>query len=167
MKRRRFGFSLMMLACTSVFVLSSCEEDNPEPTTPTPTPEANAFFVKLDDAEFVETLYVGAEPTGSLVLCATRNNQTEAINITVPDTIAAGTYTFGGAFGDIRATYTVDSTADGTYAAENNTGTLVITQHDRDNDVIKGTFSFVATPYLGSSATDSHTLTEGSFVLNY
>lgn len=170
MKRRKFGFSLMIFACASVMALSSCEKDDPEPEDPapvTPTPEANAFFAHLNGAEYVETTYTGMQSSGTILITAGRNGGMESIGLAIPDTISVGSYNFEGSFGNLRGMYNANQTLDGMYSAENNTGSLVITKHDKENDAIKGTFSFMATPNFGSTATDEYSITSGSFVYNY
>lgn len=61
--------------------------------------------------------------------------------------------------------YMTGSTANDIYGA--NPGTIIITSNDPDKDVIKGTFSFTATPSFGNTSTAEYEITTGSFTLNY
>jgi len=79
------------------------------------------------------------------------------VGLAVPNDATIGTYdisTFGTTRGQFNPTPT-------TFRTSNN-GTITITEHDKDADVIKGTFSFKA-----NSGSDTTVVTNGKFVSVY
>jgi len=172
MKKYQFKTGILTALASVAIILSACKKDDPEPTTPTPTPTptvTSSFSAKLNGAIFNETLLSGIESTGAatIAITASRNGGVEAIGLAFPNTIAAGTYTYDGSFGSKRGIYNLNQTADGMYSADSGTGSLVITSHDLTNNVVSGTFNFVANPNIGSTAVDSHSITEGAFTIQY
>jgi|GEM_PF-1979523 len=167
MKKHFFSAALILVVSSSTFLLPSCKKDETEPTVvtpPTPAVVTNAFSAKVDGVEFVETILTAQESNGSLVINASKNSGSVALGLTLPGNVAAGTYNLS-AFGSYSAMYVTGSTGDDLYMAD--PGTVTITSNDTENDVIKGTFSFTATPSFGSSSTTTYAVTAGSFTMNY
>lgn len=153
-----------------VTAFSSCKKEEPEPTpTPTPTPFTNSFSAKVGGVNFNENIFSGLESPGAatIAITASENGSFPSIGLAVPNNITPGTYTFNGAFGTRRGVYNTGSTQNDMYAANSGTGTLTITSHNTSTNQIQGTFSFTASPVVGSSSTNSYNITEGAFAVQY
>lgn len=166
--KKSFAF-VMLIAGVS---LSSCKKEETAPETPTPTPTpafTESFSAKVDGVTFNNTIYTGQESAGAgiISIVASANGSFPSIGLSMSNTITPGTYTFDGAFGTKRGMYNVSNSANDIYAAGSGTGTLVITSHNMSTNQIVGTFSYTATPVMGSTNTDSHTISEGAFSLQY
>jgi hypothetical protein len=174
------GLNTIILAglCMATLNLSSCKKDDPEPEaapavqeeeTPAPTIITSSYFAKVDGVVFNHSLFACLEYSGSnsISITASANNSFPSMGLFFSNTVAPGTYEFEGSFGNIRGVYNTGQGADDMYAADSNTGTLIITKHDLENNIIEGTFSFEATPVMGSSSTSSYTISEGAFTAQY
>lgn len=160
---------LLILGC-AMLTLVSCRKEEPvpedkTPVVPTPTDIPNDFFAEVDGDDYYETVFSGSKNDTMLMLSAPKGN--EAIGLMMPLSIGVGTYTFDGFIGTKTAVYSSSSTS--TYLAEAGTGTLTIIFHDKNTNVIRGSFSFTATPapVAGNTATGSHNITNGTFTYNY
>jgi uncharacterized protein DUF6252 len=81
-----------------------------------------------------------------------------SIFLSVPSNIVEGTYSFDEQM--YRATYSLSGVD---YYGSGN-GTIVISEHDKANKKIKGTFQFTGVKY---NTTSTVSVTEGSFEGNY
>ena len=112
---------------------------------------------KINGGELIEFGLLSAQPaSGNLVLSGATQDPLTNLSITVPETIAPGTYSFGTAPGENIAygMYNMNNTAH-----VSQSGTLNITTNSEG--VIQGNFSFTAT-----SAEDvTVEVTEGQFFL--
>jgi hypothetical protein len=121
----------------------------------------STMSAKIDGVQFNAHVVVSANGMGTLVLNGETLGGQQIITISVPETIAVGTYTFGElGFSDQYTTYTANGK---TYASVS--GTLKITAHNKVTKHIEGTFTFSAEPF-GFEA-DNVSATEGVFSINY
>lgn len=149
---------------------SSCkkDDDSTEPTeTTTPQTFTQSFSAKVDGVTFNENIFMGMESTAAqrISVTASANSSFPSIGLSFSNTITPGTYTMNG-FSTIGM-YNVGQNTNDMYSTSAGSGTLVITSHDTANDRVVGTFSFIAAPSPGNSNTNSHTITEGSFAVQY
>ncbi len=124
----------------------------------------NTFFAKVDGVEFVEDGIGGAllsfPGTPSIITISATKNSFETISISVSSNITSGTYDFS-TFDPPMGQYNLSLT-EGTVS---DSGVLTITSHDIANKRIVGTFSFKASPLIGTG--NSYEITEGSFDVTY
>lgn len=172
MTNPRTIFQLLMFS--GIILLSACNAEEPEPTTPTapptsnPNPFVNSFTATVDGNEFVETLLVGTESPGANSILITASQSTfPSIGIAFSNTITPGTYTYQGSFGSRRGIYNISNNADGQYSANSGTGSLEIISHNLTTNEIVGNFSFIASPNMGNTNTNSYNITSGSFSIKY
>lgn len=171
MKKNRNAFFPMILLYAAFFTVTSCQKEDPAPepsakTSPTPSVVSNDFFAEVDGHDFFESNFTGTVSNGNLLLSASKSGG-ESIGLILPVTIGVGTYTFDGIVGPKTGTYAVSTAQSGQYMVGSGTGTLEIKFHDKENDIIRGYFTYTATPVPGSSAMDSHEITAGTFTYNY
>ncbi len=174
MKKTKCTLSFLMLS--GLLLMGSCKKEEPQPI-PQPTSEpinnpvtiTNSFTALVDGVEFNEAYYTGLESPGanSIVITATAQGNFPSIGLAFPNTITPGTYTFQGSFGSRRGIYNVSNSANGQYSASNGTGTLEIISHNLNTNEIEGKFSFVASPNMGNSNTNTYNITEGEFAIKY
>ncbi len=169
MKKNKFYLPLLVLSFTLALVSCRKEEPTPEdksPVIPEPTEIPNDFFAEVDGEDYYETSFTGTKNDTMLLLSAGKGGGI-AIGVALPLSIGPGTYTFDGLGGTKLGTYSSATGQNGQYMAGMGSGTLEIKFHDKVENVIRGTFSYVAHPIPGSTATDSHNITNGTFTYNY
>ena len=173
MKKTYFNFVATILLVVLIGVVSSCkkeeaEDNNNNNNEDPPTSVQDSFFAKIDGVNFNPTTIITSSTSGNLQIQGSKPNG-QGIQIKVPASIAAGNYTFNGDFGNNIGLYIPETIAgvNNTMSADSGTGSLVIISNNTTNKIIKGTFSFVATPSMGSSATGSVNITQGTFEVNY
>ena len=170
---------------SSAFIFTSCNKDNPDPTVVyqnsttsggtggtggtggggTTNPSTDYFYAEVDGVEFQETLYTGIVSFGTLAITASENGSFPSIGISLPEDIAPGTYSLGSIMTP-QAGYVIGNTANDQFGSDGS-GSITITSHDETNDVISGTFNFLAVPPVTSTSTDTYNITNGEFTLNY
>jgi hypothetical protein len=124
----------------------------------------NTFSAKVDGTLFSPTQITGSSNFGQLILVG--SNGTKTLTVSVPSTIAVGSYTMD-AFGTYQALYSPTlSTTGVVYSASTATSKLTITEHNTTTKSVKGTFNFKATEFAGTSTT-SFLITEGAFSVKY
>ncbi|MGV3631692.1 MAG: hypothetical protein ACO1O6_10805 [Bacteroidota bacterium] len=170
MKKSRLAIPLVILSC-AVLAFSSCRKEEPvpedkTPVVPTPSDIPNAFFAEVDGEDYYETSFSGTKNDTMLLLSAPKGGGV-SIGLIMPLSIGVGTYTFDGILGPKAGSYSSATGQNGQYMAGMGSGTLEIIFHDKNENVIRGAFSYTATPVPGSTATDSHNITNGTFTYNY
>lgn len=115
---------------------------------------------KIDGVQFNSHVVISASAMGMLVLNGQTLGGQKIITISVPETIAVGTYAFGELGSDQYTTY---STNGETYASIS--GELKITAHNKTTKHIEGTFTFIAEHFLLEEGNVS--ATEGVFSVDY
>lgn len=169
----------VVVLLSSAFIFTSCNKDNPDPTVVyqnsttsggtgggggvNPNPNGDYFNADVDGNAFVGANFMGAFSMGNLTISSSDNSNSYSIGLTVPEYITTGTYALDG-FTPPVAFYTVGNGINDMFFA-NGTGTLEITEHDETNDVITGTFEFVA--YNSSVTTTTYNITNGEFSVHY
>lgn len=139
-----------------------------------PQPDNNAFFVKLDGVEFVETALVARKEVVNgvdvIVIRASRSGSNEVIELQLPANIVTGNNLLVGSTtdpaNDVVAFYRILSPSQ-TYIPTAGTIAVPLLQvslHNTSTRRIEGTFSFSAVQ-VGGTAT--HEFTEGSFAVTY
>lgn len=129
----------------------------PTPIPAVPTGPATQYFKAKIDGTAVDFGMLSAMPaSGNLVLSGGTVTPLTSLSITVPQTIAPGSYNF--ATSPLDGAYGVYNT--GSTAHVSQTGTLTIISNS--DGVIKGTFSFEALNGEGVTVQ----ITEGEFLLN-
>lgn len=124
----------------------------------------NEFSCKLNGSSYNPSLISGTQSFGLISINGSLTGGSEAITLAVPDDVTPGTYSTS-PFGSYRAQYNESSSVDDQYVGS--PGSITITSHNTVDNEIIGTFYFTAVPATGSSATDSHDITEGNFVIKY
>lgn len=126
------------------------------------TSSNNSFFAKLNGANFVPTILLALKSNliNKISVVANRGGGAEAIGLSFPSNITAGTYNFV-AFGDYIGQYTISS-SDPEFFADS--GQITIPSHDTANKRVIGTFNFTAISFTN---TISHQITQGSFDVKY
>jgi hypothetical protein len=162
--------SLGMIAFASfALILSSCKKDDEttEEETTAPATFTPAFSAKVDGVTFNENVLTAVESTaqGRITVSASANSSFPSMGFSMSNTITTGTYSFNG-FSPV-ALYNTSNSTSGMYSTAAGSGTLVITSHDQSLNRISGTFNFIANPVPGSGASGSHSITEGSFSVQY
>lgn len=171
MKKNGLTTPLVLLTC-AVFALSSCRKEEPvaedkTPVVPTPTDIPNDFFAEVDGQDYYETSFSGTKSDTTLILSAPKSGG-ESIGLIFPLDIGVGSYTFDGITGPKVGVYTSTTAGqNGQYMAGNGSGSLEIIFHDKNTNVIRGSFSYTANPIPTSTATDFHNITNGTFTYNY
>ena len=148
-----FKLLFLMSIIVSVIIVG-CEEK--EDTTPTPTTYTNKMTAKVNGVDYVATTITGKAITGAIYLRAEKGNNTIALNLDFFQ--ATGTFTMSSNMYPIGF-YTADG--EDVYC---DTGTVIISTHDEENNVIKGTFNFTTKP---SGNTTIYKITEGAFDIKY
>lgn len=111
---------------------------------------------KVNGVDYVATTITGKAITGAIYLKAVKGNNTIALNLDY--------FQATGVFNMSSNMYPI-----GYYAAEGedvycDTGTVVVSTHDEENNIIKGTFNFTTKP---SGSSTVYTIAEGTFDVNY
>jgi hypothetical protein len=125
----------------------------------------STFTAKIDGVAFTATQISAPKLLANLSIAA--SDGTKSFGITVPATIAVGTYTmdFGGTYiGQYNPTLSVTATS--YFVASAATSKLTITENNATTKSLKGTFNFKATDFAGTS-TKSYLITEGAFAVKY
>ncbi len=136
----------------------------PYTTDVLPGSGSNTFFAKVDGVEFEEDGVQGfaIESPGlpsTIGISATKNNL-ETIGLNFDLDIEPGEYPFS-TFSAPMGQYSPSRTE----SAVSESGTVIITIHDKVNKRIVGTFEFIASPLFGSNV--EYEITEGSFDITY
>ena len=97
---------------------------------------------------------------GKINISASDAQITQTVGITIDEGLEAGTYDIGGFFGSVTGQYNIGTEV----LMMANEGEMIITKHDMENNILEGTFEFEASEMIG---TNSASLTNGSFVVNY
>lgn len=127
-------------------------------TTELPTSTMSA---KIDGVQFNSGIVVSATAAGTIVINGQTLGGAQIITISVPQSIAVGTYAFGElGLSDQYTTYTKNGKI---YTSIS--GTLKINVHNTTTDHIEGTFSFNAEPFGFEGSNVS--ATEGAFSVDY
>jgi len=125
----------------------------------------NTLSADVDGASFTASVVTGlvANTPGlpiQLVINGSDSAAGETIGLTLPENIAAGSYTIGSVGDSIVAQYNASISA--FFGSE--TGNLVINNHDLSNNTIDGSFDFIG---VNSMGTDSVTVNNGTFDVSY
>ncbi len=127
----------------------------------------NTFTAKVNGVDFDPTLIYGSKAYGIISITGSENGSFPSIGLSVPDNVVPGTYSMS-PYGSTKGLYNVANNANSMYsAASGSGGTITVTVHNTTDDIIEGTFAFTATPNMGSTATDSHAITNGTFEIEY
>lgn len=126
-----------------------------------PTP-GKTMTAKVNGTTWTAASVVGTYSsfTSSVLITGNASNGT-TIGLNIPTTATAGQTLTPSAFGSVRAQYNPTSS---TYKTADS-GSITITEHDKDAKVMKGTFNFVAVDPMGGGTSDN--ITAGSFVVVY
>lgn len=127
-------------------------------TSTLPVTPNNHMSVDVDGSTYTPTTITISNAYGTLLINGTTNGS-EAIAVTVPSDVTAGTYTTS-SFGNYRIQYNVDQT---TFLSVSG-GTITVTENDVNNSHITGTFSGTAS---NTGGTITRVLTNGSFDVYY
>ncbi len=124
---------------------------------------SNTMSCKIDGNTWTPPSVLAVSSGGQITISGTDASAGKTVGITIPSTIAAGTYTLE-LFTTYSAQYNVNST---TFlgATGGPSCSLVITAHNATNHTISGTFEFVAEPITGPPPTA--TITDGVFSVTY
>jgi hypothetical protein len=121
----------------------------------------STMSAKIDGVQFNSHVVVSARSMGTIVLNGQTLGAQQIITISVPETIAVGTYALGElGLSDQYTTYTANGK---TYASVS--GTVKITVHNKTTKHIEGLFNFTAEPFGFEGSNVS--ATEGAVSLNY
>lgn len=131
--------------------------DDQVPPTPGKTMTAKVNGVSWTAAS-VFGLY--SSMTSSVTITANASNGS-TIGLNIPISVKAGQTLTPSTFGTTRAQYNPTSS---TFKGADS-GSITVTEHDKDAKVMKGTFNFIAEDAMGSGPKD--TITNGSFVVTY
>jgi len=123
----------------------------------------NTFSAKLDGVVFTP-IYINALNSMGNINIVARRGTVENIGLTIPNTIAVGTYTLDSFVGNYKAGYIKNSNADGSGIFGVDVGTVTIASHDKVNKKIVGTFMFTANSFIVS---ETHNITAGTFSVSY
>jgi hypothetical protein len=127
----------------------------------------NTFFANVDGNEFVEAQIYGEEATqngnSTISISASKNNG-EIIGLSFDTNITTGIYNFQGLTGSTNIGRYIGADPLHQYFAD---GEFTITNHDTSNNLIEGTFNFVATPIPGLDAPGMPNITDGEFSVSY
>jgi hypothetical protein len=136
------------------------EPSNPGGGVVTPT-----FSVKIDGAGFTPANLNIQRASSMIVITATQTAGTSAkvVMLTMPEAITAGTYDLQTS-GSYIGSYAGGSATGGSIFLSIS-GKLTITEHDKTNKVIKGTFFFEGKDQIGGAPNAQ--LTEGVFTVQY
>jgi hypothetical protein len=154
-------------------IFNSCKKkstvaETPAAVTPVVTPLTQSFSAKVGGVIFNETILSAIVSQSKIFIVASANNSFPSIGINMPQNIAAGTYSFNSYLGGERiGLYNTANNTNSLYGTAANTGSLVITSNNTTAKQLIGTFSFVAVPNIGNTSTNSYSITEGSFAVNY
>lgn len=136
MKKSTF-FVLTFLAALT---LGSCKKKTAETeaTNNNGNPTLSSLAFKLDGTSN-SPLSQTVQRTSGKIFIAGSSNPNESISISITDTLAPGSYTFGpNGFDAFRMFYTPDNYAT-SYTSQSGTGTIV--SHDMTNNKIQATFN--------------------------
>lgn len=124
-----------------------------------------SFSVKIDGAGFAHNSLNIQHAAGLIVLTAVQatGGPSKAVTLSMPETIAAGTYDFQ-SIGDYVGMYVIGSGTGGNLFLSVS-GKLTITEHNTTTKVIKGTFFFEGEDQIGGAPNAQ--LTEGAFTVQY
>lgn len=119
----------------------------------------DSFSALIDGADFETQSLVAVETSGNILITATSSSGNSLVINFSSSAMAGNSFelTAGSA-----NTGTYQTSAFQTYTATS--GSIDITTHDTDANVVSGTFTFVATEFLG---TNTISVTEGSFEVTY
>lgn len=136
------------------------EPSNPGGGAVTPT-----FSVKIDGAGFTPANLNIQRASSMIVITATQTAGASAkvVMLTMPEAITASTYDLQTS-GSYIGSYVGGSTTGGSIFLSIS-GKLTITEHDKTNKVIKGTFFFEGKDQIGGAPNVQ--LTEGAFTVQY
>lgn len=129
--------------------------DNQIPPTPSKTMTA-----KVNNSNWAAVSVLAIDMFGSISITGNAANGT-TIRVTVPSTVKAGQTSSLSTFGSSSAQYNPDAS---TFKSAIS-GSVTITEHDIDAEVIRGTFNFIAGDSPSGGPND--TITNGSFVTTY
>jgi hypothetical protein len=121
----------------------------------------NTFSVKIDGVTFNPAVIAGVANMGNIMITASDNMGSKSVGLTIPETIAVGTYPIGG----IGATYYGQYNPNSATFTVSVSGALTVTSHNTSTNTIAGTFSFDSEPITGPPPT--YVLTNGSFTITY
>jgi hypothetical protein len=127
----------------------------------------NTFFANIDGNEFIEAQIYGEETTSGgnpTISISASKNDGEMIGFSFDANITTGTYDFEGLAGSINIGRYIGADPLHQYYAD---GEFTITNHDTNNNLIEGTFNFVATPVPGLNAPGMPNVTDGAFSVSY
>lgn len=119
----------------------------------------DSFSALIDGADFETQSIVAAETSGNILITATSSSGNSLVINFSSSAMAGSSFEL-----------TAGSTNTGTYQTSGfqtytaTSGSIDITAHDTDANVVSGTFTFVATEFLG---TNTISVTEGNFEVTY
>jgi len=129
-------------------------------TTELPATPDNSLIVDIDGSTFTASSVNAMVAMGKINISASDAQITQTVGITIDEGLEAGTYDIGGFFGSVTGQYNIGTEV----LMMANEGEMIITKHDMENNILEGTFEFEASEMIG---TNSASLTNGSFVVNY
>lgn len=135
-------------------LLISCEEKDDIIVTPV-TP-SNTMTAKVNGVDFIATTITGRGIAGCIYTKAVRGNNTIALDLDYLQ--ATGTFNLSGNMYP-RSYYIIEGEE-----VLCDSGTVVVSSHDRENHIIKGTFNFITVPSGDSTV---YNITEGIFDVKY
>lgn len=145
---------ILLGVVTLVLVMfTSCENEPLEGTFFTDTSQ-NGFTATIDGSEYVEDVIVAVSNGISIVITASTSDGQRAITLGFPESHVPGDYSITDT-GDTQATYMPSGPTSVEIATA---GTLTIQEHNTTTRYIKGIFNFT---------TPSHSITAGTFMVNY
>ena len=127
-------------------------------------PVTQSGTVDLDGTAFNADVLTGNKGFGRIAINLARTSDNYTVGLNLIETIAAGEYSLSGQ-GDYRATSSTSGAINDQYVA--GSGSLRIIAHNTQNSYVVGEFNFSAVPSAGSSSTNTYTLSNGEFGINY
>ncbi|WP_139230391.1 DUF6252 family protein [Lishizhenia tianjinensis] len=127
-------------------------------------PVTQSGTVDLDGTAFNADVLTGNKGFGRIAINLARTSDNYTVGLNLIETIAAGEYSLSGQ-GDYRATFSTSGAINDQYVA--GSGSLRIIAHNTQNSYVVGEFNFSAVPSAGSSSTNTYSLSNGEFGINY
>jgi len=156
--KKLFFLAALFLALGTI--AESCKKDDPEPEPQTNGNDTDDVFTLSDEGvTFVSPGLIKQHSDGFITIAAAMSF-TAGYGLAIADTLNAGTYNLV-PISPVQLTKTENS---GSVNYTQQTGTLVITAHDKTAHTISGTFSGTL---MLSGGSQTRTITNGAFDFNY
>lgn len=154
------NFLLITLFLVMGTVAQSCKKDDPEPVNPGNGNDTNDVFKLTDNGTAFVSPGLIKQHSDGFISVAAATSFTAGYGLVIADTLSAGTYNLVPA-SLVQLTRTENSGAI-TYTQQS--GTLIITAHDKTAHTISGTFAGTLSMQGG---TQTRTITNGEFNFDY